>query len=166
MSKSKAIPEIWTQDHIDRFWSKVGFTANPNCCWEWHGGITGRGYGAYSYSHSVSYPAHRIAFFLENKIDPKDLVVRHKCDNTKCCNPNHLEAGTHSQNTQDMLARKRHNTPIGLDHGNSRLSDDDVRDIRLAKRIGESSKGIAAKFSITVDYVNEIVSRRRRKYVI
>ncbi len=36
---------------------------------------------------------------------PDDLIVRHKCDNTICCNPEHLELGTKKDNRRDFMQR-------------------------------------------------------------
>lgn len=38
---------------------------------------------------------------------PKGMVIRHKCDNTYCCNINHLEIGTQQENVDDMIKRGR-----------------------------------------------------------
>lgn len=35
------------------------------------------------------------------------LVVRHKCDNGECINPEHMELGTQKENVQDMIERGR-----------------------------------------------------------
>ena len=37
----------------------------------------------------------------------KGLVIRHKCDNRSCINPEHLEPGTYQDNMDDMAERKR-----------------------------------------------------------
>lgn len=34
-------------------------------------------------------------------------VVMHTCDNPRCINPDHLVAGTHKANSQDMIAKGR-----------------------------------------------------------
>ena len=34
-------------------------------------------------------------------------VVRHKCDNKSCLNPDHLEVGTQRENIQDAIDRGR-----------------------------------------------------------
>ena len=40
-----------------------------------------------------------------NKEIPNGFIVRHKCDNRKCCNPEHLELGTYSDNSLDTAIR-------------------------------------------------------------
>lgn len=39
---------------------------------------------------------------------PKDVILRHKCDNRLCMNPNHLKPGTADENSRDMIRRGRH----------------------------------------------------------
>ena len=67
----------------------------------------------------------------------KSLVVRHKCDNTKCCNPEHLELGTQLDNVDDMLTRKRNYR---------KLSDNDIITIKDSK---ESSCVLAETYGVT-----------------
>lgn len=52
-------------------------------------------------------------FFLINGFYPP--VVRHSCDNRKCINPEHLIAGTVSDNIQDMIERKRHANYVSIE---------------------------------------------------
>jgi hypothetical protein len=40
---------------------------------------------------------------------PEGLVIRHKCDNSKCINPEHMEVGTQKDNVHDAISRGRHN---------------------------------------------------------
>lgn len=50
---------------------------------------------------------HRWMYKKYNGEIPEGLVVRHKCDNPQCSNPNHLELGTVAENNQDMVLRGR-----------------------------------------------------------
>ncbi|WP_419146536.1 HNH endonuclease signature motif containing protein [Pseudomonas nitroreducens] len=96
-----------------RFWAHVDRKADDDC-WEWTGSKDGHGYGTLSAGGGrPPQKAHRIAFEMAHGPIPAGLVVRHKCDNPGCVNPNHLEVGTQKDNSADMVARGRLN-PISL----------------------------------------------------
>lgn len=50
---------------------------------------------------------HRIMYIAVHGPIPNGMVIRHKCDVKKCCNPAHLEVGTASQNAYDYYLRGR-----------------------------------------------------------
>lgn len=98
---------------VERFWSKVAVTANPDKCWEWLDCKTPKGYGRFSIKN-VGYRAHRVAWFLTYNVWP-ELCILHKCDNPSCVNPDHLWEGTDMDNMRDMISKGRgkqwgHNT--------------------------------------------------------
>lgn len=92
------------QNTSDRFWSKVDM--NPHHCWEWLCLPNKGGYGKFRYN-GVMRLAHRVAYELWYGSFDESLIVRHKCDNPICVRPDHLEVGTLSDNTQDMVSRGR-----------------------------------------------------------
>jgi len=87
----------------DRFLAKV--IKNDEGCWEWKA-TTANGYGQMKVD-GVKCLAHRLSYELHKGPIAKGLVVRHKCDNKLCVNPEHLELGTHADNSRDMLERGR-----------------------------------------------------------
>ncbi len=101
----KEIP-VLNEDDINRFWEKVGFTANDDKCWDWQANLSNNRYGSFSIK-GQSFKANRVAYFISYNQDPKELSVMHSCDNAKCCNPKHLSLGTHLENMQDMAAKGR-----------------------------------------------------------
>lgn len=95
----------------ERFWSYVPTGLELGDCWEWLGGCTKFGHGGFMREDQSSTSAHRMMWILKWG-EPGPLVVRHKCDNPPCVNPNHLELGTHADNAQDRVKRGR-NGPCG-----------------------------------------------------
>lgn len=63
--------------------------------------------------------------------------VLHKCDNRKCCNPNHLFLGSMSTNQKDAYAKGRKVQPRSK-HVNAKLSPEQVRAIRYRYAQGEA----------------------------
>jgi hypothetical protein len=57
-----------------------------------------------------SLMAHRVSYELFVGPIPDGYVVMHRCDNPPCCNPRHLQAGTLSDNSQDMHGKGRANS--------------------------------------------------------
>lgn len=80
----------------------------------------------------------------------KGVIIRHKCDNPGCCNPEHLESGTQKDNVADMFSRGRANRPWGSRCHRSKLSEEDVLSIRsmLTGKRGEFTR-IANLFGVT-----------------
>jgi hypothetical protein len=87
---------------VRRFWEKVDKSGD---CWNWTGATT-QGYGAF-WLDGKTVNAHRVAWELTHS-HPGDSYVLHRCDNRRCCNPDHLFLGTHQDNVADMVAKGRH----------------------------------------------------------
>ncbi len=58
----------------------------------------------------ITMSVHRLASGLANGPIPKGLFVLHRCDNPRCCNPDHLFLGAHSENMADMSRRNGRET--------------------------------------------------------
>lgn len=57
--------------------------------------------------------AHRLSWEWTHKQKiPKGKLVRHRCDNRLCINPEHLLLGTQQDNIMDMVGRGRHGNSI------------------------------------------------------
>lgn len=69
---------------------------------------------------------------------PKGMLIRHKCDNTWCCNVNHLEIGTPKDNVKDMIERGRdsyHKPKVncrGEKNKQHKLTENQVKEIYLS----------------------------------
>lgn len=91
---------------------------------------------------------------------PRSTHIRHKCDNPICCNPAHLEPGTHADNMGDMKERKRSYTPAPDKCAKTKLTWDEVREIR--SRYGDGMKGrtqkdVADEYGVTQCTISAIL---------
>ncbi len=74
------------------------YIPEPNSgCWLWLGTLDGKGYGVLSVNRRNVY-AHRFSYVKKYGPIPKGKELDHKCRNTYCCNPDHVEAVTHREN--------------------------------------------------------------------
>ena len=146
-------------------WKQIDIR-DPDLCWEWRGTVHtkphGQKYGRISWNDKDSR-VHRLIFLFENGYLPK--VVRHKCDNTLCCNPDHLQGGTHQDNMNDMKERNRAWKPKGSKHPMSKLTEDKVIDIRKLIDIGFNLKDISDCFNVSPTCIRDIKKRRRWNHI-
>lgn len=105
-------------------------------CWEWNKSRLPQGYGTVTVD-SKTWRAHRYSFYIFNGYLDPDLAVMHTCDNPPCVNPDHLRQGTRQDNSNDMKAKgrsraryNRENDARGSKHGRSKLTEEDVVEIR------------------------------------
>jgi hypothetical protein len=80
----------------------------PECgCWIWTGTVNSRGYGTVRMGCRTQY-VHRVVWRRHNKKPiPKGMVLLHKCDTRRCCNPLHTKPGSHKANMKDMVRKGR-----------------------------------------------------------
>ena len=148
----------------DRFWSKVN-KQDENSCWEWTGALN-NGYGWFHAGKYGPRNAHRISAFLSKKLESIDskMHVLHKCDNPKCCNPNHLFIGTNADNMLDKKQKNRcgFKRMVGQANGMSKLSDNDIRTIRDLYFSSKNSQSMLAKmFNVKQPHISRIVNNIR-----
>src|SRR5690348_11100206 len=112
---------------LDYFFNRI-YSSNSEF-WLWRGGIDRLGYGTTKGKHPK---AHRLAWELFNGPIPDGMNVLHKCDVRNCVNPDHLFIGTQLDNMRDMVSkgRWRPSGVMGESHGNSKLSEADVTEMR------------------------------------
>jgi hypothetical protein len=104
--------------------------------------------------------AHRFVYEQMYGDIPEGLVVRHKCDNPKCINPEHMELGTIADNNRDIWDRGRENVT------SRSFNEEQLSDIleRLAK--GEKQTDIAKGYGVSTSTINHIKTRRNYKRIL
>lgn len=98
-------------------------------CWGWKGYKIKNGYGRITINRKT-YLSHRLIYILSYGEIAKGICVCHKCDNPACCNPKHLFLGTHKDNMNDMINKGRQKILKGEKCGKSKLTEENVREIR------------------------------------
>ena len=92
---------------------------NANGCIEWTGYTDRKGYGRFS-SAGGEVLAHRLAYMMHYGKPVTGLHILHRCDNPKCCNPQHLFAGTNQDNMDDKKRKGRTKRLYGKENPNYR----------------------------------------------
>jgi hypothetical protein len=157
----------------ERFWDKV---EKGQSCWIWTGAHHPYGYGViWNTGHTQRLRAHRVAWELTNGEIPQGKHVLHTCDRPACVNPAHLYIGTPSDNSRDMVERKR--GPLGERNGNALLTASQVLDIRkhFPCRPGKTgprdpsvkaiAKMLCKKHKISRQHLSRIAYRERWKHL-
>lgn len=147
---------VRTPAHV-RFWQFVA-KQSADECWNWTGGASEFGYGAFSYQ-GKPIAAHRYSFILHHGPMPdEDAKVCHTCDNPSCVNPKHLYAGTLKTNGRDMAERERSRT--------TKLTASEVASIRERYAASNVTQDrLATEFGTTQTNISEIVNRHHWKHL-
>jgi hypothetical protein len=150
--------KVW-KNTPENFWDQV--EPVDSGCYEWTGKMEKSGYGRVSW-YGKKRLAHRVAMFLSSRLADLDtkLLVLHRCDNRKCCNPRHLFLGTHSDNTCDAVSKGRQFMPDnrGARSGNAKLTLAQADEIRTKYAHGYGSQHkIAAEYGVSQMVISKVV---------
>ncbi len=159
----KVEPIVLTSLEIKRFWGNVDI-CGPEDCWKWKRWKDARGYGVLRIRYK-NYRAHRVAFTVTHGDTEK--IILHKCNNPRCCNPAHLSAGTHKENSQQAVRESRMLPPkvFGKQNGRSKLKEDDIRLIRQLRSDGVTCRELGDWFGVSGALVSGIATGKRWQQV-
>lgn len=136
-------------------------------CIEWQGSKFVRYYGR-SYINGRQATASRVSYTMFVGPIPEGLHILHSCDNPPCVNPAHLRPGTSKENMQEREQKGRRKAAKGSGHGMSKLTEDDIREIRKTFRSGSvefGARGLAKKFKVDPSMVYLIISNKNWRHV-
>jgi DNA invertase Pin-like site-specific DNA recombinase len=127
-----------------------------NGCIIFQGSKDGKGYGKYLTKNGKQATVTRAV--LADKIGyvlPANIDACHTCDNPSCINPEHLWAGTRSQNLLDASKKGR---TQGKSHplSNAKLDWETVREIRQKLVVGERVKDVAQEYNVGRKTIHDI----------
>ena len=138
----------------------------PDCCWEWTGYRDVDGYGRPHVKVNGrwgSARANRISWELHRGPIPPGLHVLHRCDNPSCVRPDHLFLGTNLDNVHDRDRKGR--VAVGEHHGNAKLTESQVREIRARRVHGESPSKLASAFNVDTTTIWLILKNRTWRHI-
>jgi hypothetical protein len=83
-------------------------------CHIWQASLNPQGYGQMNFGGDV-VRSHRLAWITRHGPIRQGLFVCHRCDDRRCCNPDHMFLGTHAQNQADRKAKNRLRWHVGME---------------------------------------------------
>lgn len=149
-----------TAEEVVRFRARLKDAPSDSGCREWQGCSLPKGYGKVRV-RGRDFLAHRMAFFIATGTDPGNLCVLHRCDNPRCCNPEHLFLGTVAENNADMKRKGRQARGERLPQ--CKFTDSTVAQLRtLEPRLGIPRSRLARYFGISPSHASALLLWRHR----
>jgi len=125
-------------------------------CHNWNKCVTIDGYGQIKIN-GKSERVHRVYYELHKGKIPEGMYVCHRCDNPKCCNPEHLFLGTHQDNMDDMMAKGRRGNCGAI------LTIETVKEIRKKYVETTTYKELAIEYGVSYNTICKIITNRNWK---
>lgn len=149
-------PEQVKEKTPEKFWKQVQF-GEPDECWLWLGSSWDSRYGNFG-----GMGAHKYVMTVFYGEIEKGICALHKCDITKCVNPNHLFLGTQLDNIKDRNAKGR--TARG-ENLHSKLTEEQVRTIKVRLFAGETTRALAKEYGVGKTVMGNIRIGKKWKHV-
>jgi hypothetical protein len=156
--KAKLVGPTLASDPIGYIASRTVIDPETGCR-NWQGSTDTAGYGQI-HAGKEMLRVHRLAYELETGPIPDGLCVCHRCDNRRCCNPEHLFLGTQADNNADRDAKGRGVQRRGERHHAAKLTEDQVRGIRAAYAQGAEQPELAQRYGVDSTNIGCIVNGR------
>lgn len=186
-------PLALTERQKRNFEKKIDKSPHPKGCWIWTASRNTAGYGTFQFS-GEKRGAHQASFILyKGPIPVATPFVCHSCDNPPCVNPEHLFLGTPLDNMRDMVKKNRQasgdeagprkrpeSRPRGDDHHTRRMpetvqrgednplttmTEQDVRNIMLARSTGLGGRAIAVELKLGKGAVDGVIYGRTWRHI-
>lgn len=155
------------EDDIKRILSRCFI---DNECLTWPGSVTKKkqGYGRISLRGKL-YCCHRVIWTLHKGEIPQGLLICHTCDNSLCCNIDHMFIGNQSANMLDMVKKGRciRNPHKGHNHPKALLTKQQVEYIRknhIHRDFKFGGSALARMFNVGDSCIHRVIHGQRYIY--
>lgn len=135
-------------------WTEVLRTPGLGACWESR--APEKGQYRYVSSRGISLAAHRVSYEHRHGAIPEGMLIRHRCDNPPCVNPDHLEIGTILENMMDAVERNRHAHV---------LSEAQVREIKARLAENQAMRALGREYGVSRNTIRRIARGTSWKWV-
>ena len=130
-------------DPLERF--RLSYTIDGETeCWIWAKYKDRDLYGRFK-DNGIVHRAHRYIYQVINGPVGPNMHIHHKCFNTSCVNPSHLEAVSASDNQRENFKNNR--------CSQQKLSPDNVIEIKKLKMEGQTVKELADKYRVSISAI-------------
>lgn len=119
------------------------------------------GYPMFNQEKGTRY-IYKYIYMVHHGEIPEGLLVRHKCDNRMCINPEHLELGTVKDNSMDMVVRGR--SLKGSKNASSRLTEEQVR--RIKQDTNSTTAALARQYGVGESTIRRIRQGTHWRHVV
>lgn len=115
-------------------WLEPRIAIDANGCWVWLGRDRSGRLGTYRRTrvNGKHLPAHRYVYERVIGVIPASLVIDHKCRNTLCVNPDHLEPVTPKENVRRGVGTPASKTHCSKGHP---LSGENLATLSRGERV-------------------------------
>jgi hypothetical protein len=144
-----------------RQWHTIDFieqvcAAQTDECVLWPYGLNRQGYAM-----SRAKKVHRIVCEIAYGAPPPDKrLACHSCGVKRCVNPRHIYWGSAQQNRDD--GRRMGEWPVGSDHGSAKLTEQQVREIRMS---AGTCREIGKRYGVSHTTIERVRNRENWAHV-
>jgi len=133
-------------------------------CWDWKGAKDKDGYARMSCSPLLGAErAHMASYLIHIGKIPKGKLICHHCDVKVCTNPKCLFVAYPRYNSADMVIKNRQ--AKGSKNGTSKLSENQVKEIKKMLHLGNTGPEIAKKYSVHYTTIYRIRDEKNWSHV-
>lgn len=150
-----------SEKHKANFWAKI-IKREDSDCWDWSGFKDKNGYPRMVVNKNP-LRGNRISYLIHFGFLTPGKLILHSCDNPSCCNPSHLSEGSPKDNTDDRERRGR--SAKGQKIKRSKLTEDQVKNIRDLRSKGASYSNLCDQFGVNITAVFSVVHHLTWKHV-